>query len=182
MRRSSIRMTPRSSIAFVLCMTSGGLIRSALPTMRTHHHRSSSFLLFFFYATSPIETEVCATVTGGCGMDFLPSSRTKDDYGVKSISAINAEKVKIDIDMFRITNADITDATIAAFKRGVPVRMIVDASEYSNPNRVWVRYNVDRLFAAGVPLKITRHGGQNHEKAVLLYGQGLTIWGSSNWS
>jgi hypothetical protein len=134
------------------------------------------------YATYPIETEVCATVTGGCGMDFLPSSRSKDDYGVKSISAINAEKVKLDIDMFRITNASITDATIAAFNRGVPVRMIVDASEYSNPARVWVRYNVDRLFAAGVPLKITKHGGQNHEKSLLFYGQGLTVWGSSNWS
>lgn len=145
-------------------------------------HTSPPFQLVPSYATYPIETELCATVTGGCGMDFLPSARSKDDYGVKSISAINAEKVKLDIDMFRITNADITDATIAAFKRGVPVRMIVDASEYSNPNRVWVRYNVDRLFAAGVPLKITKHGGQNHEKAVLLYGQGLTIWGSSNWS
>jgi len=134
------------------------------------------------YATYPIETEVCATVTGGCGMDFLPSPNSKNDYGIKSISAINAEKVKLDIDMFRITNADITNATIAAFKRGVPVRMIVDASEYSNTDRVWVRYNVDRLFAAGVPLKITRHGGQNHEKSLLFYGQGLAVWGSSNWS
>ena len=134
------------------------------------------------YATYPIETEICATVTGGCGMDFLPSPKTKDDYGVKSISAINAEKTKLDIDMFRITNEDITNATIAAFKRGVPVRMIVDSSEYSNTSRVWDRYNVDRLFAAGVPLKITRHGGQNHEKSLLFYGQGLTVWGSSNWS
>jgi len=145
-------------------------------------HTAPPFQLVPSYATYPIETEVCATVTGGCGMDFLPSSRTKDDYGVKSISAINAETKQLDIDMFRITNADITNATIAAFKRGVPVRMIVDASEYSNTDRVWVRYNVDRLFQAGIPLKITRHGGQNHEKSVLFYGQGLTVWGSSNWS
>lgn len=134
------------------------------------------------YATYPIEYEVCASVTDGCGMDFLPSSKSKDDYGVKSISAINAEKVKLDIDMFRITNASITDATIAAFRRGVPIRLIVDSSEYSNPLRVWVRYNVDRLFAAGVPLKITRHGGENHEKSVLFYGQNLAVWGSSNWT
>ncbi|HEX3104506.1 MAG TPA: IPT/TIG domain-containing protein [Terriglobales bacterium] len=145
-------------------------------------HTAPPFQLVPSYATYPIETEVCATVTGGCGMDFLPSSRTKDDYGVKSISAINAETKQLDIDMFRITNADITNATIAAFKRGVPVRMIVDASEYSNTDRVWVRYNVDRLFQAGIPLKITRHGGQNHEKSLLFYGQGLTVWGSSNWS
>ena len=134
------------------------------------------------YATYPIDSQVCATVTGGCGMDFLPSSSSKNDYGVKSISAINAEKVKLDIDMFRITNAAITDATIAAFNRGVPVRLIVDSSEYSNPARVWDRYNVDRLFAAGVPLKITRHGGENHQKSLLFYGQSLAVWGSSNWS
>jgi phosphatidylserine/phosphatidylglycerophosphate/cardiolipin synthase-like enzyme len=134
------------------------------------------------YATYPIETEICASVAGGCGMDFLPSSKGTDDYGNKTISAIKAEKTQLDIDMFRVTNAAITDATIAAFKRGVPVRMIVDSSEYSNPARVWNRYNVDRLFAAGVPLKITRHGGENHEKSVLFHGQGLAVWGSSNWS
>lgn len=133
------------------------------------------------YAAYPIESEVCG-ILGGCGMDFLPSSKGANDYGNKSISAINAEKVKLDVDMFRITNAAITDATIAAFKRGVPVRLIVDSSEYSNPARVWDRYNVDRLFAAGVPLKITRHGGENHQKSLLFYGQGLAVWGSSNWS
>jgi len=133
------------------------------------------------YAIYPIESEVCAAVSDGCGMNFLPS-KAKDDYGTKSISAINAEKVKLDIDMFRITNASITDATIAAFRRGLPIRLIVDSSEYSNPVRVWDRYNVDRLFAAGVPLKMTRHGGENHEKSMIFYGQNLAVWGSSNWT
>jgi hypothetical protein len=134
------------------------------------------------YGIYPIETEACASVPNGCGMDFLPSSNSKDDYGLKTIAAMRAERTKLDIDMFRITNEDITNTTIAAFNRGIPVRLIVDSSEYLNTNRVWVRYNVDRMFVAGVPIKITKHNGQNHEKAVLLYGQGLTIWGSSNWS
>ena len=108
------------------------------------------------YATYPIESEACAVVPNGCGMDFLPSSNPKDDYGQKAMAAIRAEHTKLDIDMFRITNADITNTTIAAFNRGVPVRMIVDSSEYSNPLRVWVRYNVDRLFMAGIPIKINR--------------------------
>lgn len=148
----------------------------------TDYANTSGMQLVPSYAVYPIDSQVCATVTGGCGMDFLPSSKSRDDYGNKSMSAINAENVKLDVDMFRITNAAITDATIAAFRRGVPVRLIVDSSEYSNPARVWDRYNVDRLFAAGVPLKITRHGGENHEKSLLFYGQGLAVWGSSNWS
>jgi IPT/TIG domain-containing protein/phospholipase D-like protein len=35
---------------------------------------------------------------------------------------------------------------------------------------------------AGVPLKIPIHQGINHEKAVMLYGQSLTVFGSSNWT
>jgi hypothetical protein len=98
------------------------------------------------------------------------------------MAAMAAEKVKLDIDMFRITNAQIADATIKAFNRGIPIRMIVDSSEYRNPARAWDSYNVDRMFAAGVPLKITAHLGQNHEKSLILYGQAMTIWGSSNWT
>src|SRR5207248_7970490 len=89
----------------------------------------------------------------------------------------------LDVDMFRITNADITDTTIKAFTQGnLPIRLIVDSSEYRNPARVWDSYNVDRLFMAGIPIKITKHQGQNHEKSLLLYGQAMTVFGSSNWT
>jgi phosphatidylserine/phosphatidylglycerophosphate/cardiolipin synthase-like enzyme len=134
------------------------------------------------YATYPNYSESCAAVTAGCGMNFLPSSYWADNYLTKVQSAIGAEKVKLDIDMFRITNAAVTNSTISAFQRGLPIRMVVDWSEYVNNQRVWVRYNVDRLFMAGIPIKITRHGGQNHEKSMVFYGQGLTVWGSSNWT
>jgi phosphatidylserine/phosphatidylglycerophosphate/cardiolipin synthase-like enzyme len=134
------------------------------------------------YATYPIESEPCATVPNGCGLNFLPSPYWADNYLNKVQSALSAEKNKVDIDMFRITNAGVVDSVIAAFNRGLPIRMIIDSSEYSNPARVWDRYNVDRLFTAGVPLKITKHGGQNHEKSLLFYGQNMAVWGSSNWS
>jgi phosphatidylserine/phosphatidylglycerophosphate/cardiolipin synthase-like enzyme len=124
------------------------------------------------YPTYPINPE----------LDFLPSSLPNMDYGSRTMAAMGAEKVKLDIDMFRITNAQIADATIAAFKRGIPIRMIVDFSEYRNPARPWDSYNVDRMFMAGVPLKITAHLGQNHEKSLILYGQKMSIWGSSNWT
>ncbi len=124
------------------------------------------------YPTYPINPE----------LDFLPSATLSQDYGTKTMAAMTAEKVKLDIDMFRITNAQIADATIKAFNHGIPIRMIVDSSEYRNPARPWDSYNVDRMFAAGVPLKITAHLGQNHEKSLILYGQSMTVWGSSNWT
>ena len=43
-------------------------------------------------------------------------------------------------------------------------------------------YNIDRLHAAGVQIRMRKHRGLNHQKSVSLYGRGLTIFGSSNWS
>ena len=124
-------------------------------------------------------------------LNFLPTAISSQSYGNKVMAAINAEKLKLDVDMYRITNQPISDTTIKAFNRGVAIRMIVDSSEYRNPARFWVAYNVDRLFMAGIPLKITNHMGQNHEKSLLFYGQPaptgqplkkMAVLGSSNWT
>jgi hypothetical protein len=41
---------------------------------------------------------------------------------------------------------------------------------------------MDRMFAAGVPMRVRASAGENHTKLILLYAQGLTIFGSSNWT
>jgi hypothetical protein len=38
------------------------------------------------------------------------------------------------------------------------------------------------MYMAGIPIRWQGHTGDNHEKLVLLYGQGQTIVGSSNWT
>src|SRR3954468_5133174 len=120
------------------------------------------------YPTYPIDPE----------MNFPP----QQNYATRAVALYNKETLKIDVHMFRITDARHTDAMIAAHKRGVPIRMIVDKSEYRQPERLWDSWNVDRLYAAGIPLRWQGHAGDNHEKLVLLYGQNLTIFGSSNWT
>src|SRR5439155_17295247 len=89
---------------------------------------------------------------------------------------------KIDVNMYRITQQAHSDAIIAAFRRGVPIRYLGETREYRDTGRIWVSWNMDRMFAAGVPMKVRVHDGENHEKVVLLYGQGLTVFGSSNWT
>src|SRR4051812_8154253 len=111
-------------------------------------------------------------------LNFPPSQ----NYATRAIAAYNKETVKIDAFMFRITDERHTNAIIAAKNRGVPVRLIVDASEYRNPKYLWDAFNVDRLYAAGVKLRWQGHAGDNHEKLVLLYGQAMSIFGSSNWT
>jgi phosphatidylserine/phosphatidylglycerophosphate/cardiolipin synthase-like enzyme/regulation of enolase protein 1 (concanavalin A-like superfamily) len=104
------------------------------------------------------------------------------DYAARSIGEYNRETHKIDAIMFRITDRRHTDAIIAAHARGVPVRLIVDKDEYRLPERLWDAWNIDRLYAEGIPIRWNVHQGVNHGKLVLLYGLGETVFGSSNWS
>src|SRR5215216_7185312 len=124
------------------------------------------------YPTFPINPE----------LNFPPSADSSQDFLTRTQQRFNAETQKIDIIMYRITNQGYADTTIAAAKRGVPVRLIHEPDEYRNLARQWDSWNVDRLHMAGVQIKMRKHLGLNHQKSVLLYGRGMTIFGSSNWT
>jgi PLD-like domain len=111
-------------------------------------------------------------------MNFPPSV----SYRNRAVAGYNAESTAIDVNMFRITDRAHTDAIIAAVQRGVKVRLITEQEEYRNPDRLWDSWNVDRMCAAGVAIRQRGHDGLNHEKVVLLRGQAMTIFGSSNWT
>lgn len=103
-------------------------------------------------------------------------------YRSRAIDAFNAENAAIDAAMFRITDERESNAMIAAVNRGIPVRVYTDSTEYRNPARVWDAANVDEMYHAGVEIRVDDHAGLNHEKLVMLRGQGMTIFGSSNWT
>lgn len=124
------------------------------------------------YATSAISAD----------LNFPPTPDGSQDFLVRTQQNFNAETQKIDIIMYRITNDGYTNATIAARQRGIPVRLIHEPNEYRNPERQWDSWNVDRLHMAGVQIKMRKHLGLNHQKSVLLYSKGMTIFGSSNWT
>ncbi len=115
-------------------------------------------------------------------LNFPPSQ----DFGARSVKAYKAEAQtaikKIDVIMYRITDRRHTDALINLFGQGVAVRLIGDHKQYRSPSRLWDAWNIDRLYAAGIPIRMNAHLGINHDKLVLLYGQGMTIFGSSNWT
>ena len=115
-------------------------------------------------------------------LNFPPSPDGTEDYYNRTALNMNSEAQKIDIIMYRITNQRFTDTTIAAIQRGVLVRLIHEPNEYRNPARQWDSWNIDRMHMAGVQIKMRKHLGLNHQKSVLLYGRGMTIFGSSNWT
>ncbi|MCU1382881.1 MAG: hypothetical protein JWL71_1578 [Acidobacteria bacterium] len=113
-----------------------------------------------------------------------------EDYALRLLKRYPKENQAIDVIMYRITDERETNALITAMQRGIPVRLISDLKEYRLPSRQWVSYNLDKLYAAGVPLRVRGHLGLNHQKLVLFYhntpatgpAAPLAVFGSSNWT
>src|SRR5215204_6510169 len=120
-------------------------------------------------------------------INFLPNHDLAEDYGTRTIAQIDQENQRIDLTMYRITDVRICDALLRAVARGVPVRLLAEPDEYRfDKSRLGAEltgpYNIDRMHAAGVQIKMRKHLGLNHQKSLSLYGRGLTIFGSANWS
>ena len=111
-------------------------------------------------------------------LNFPPA----ESYANRATGRYNRETAKIDVIMYRITDRRHTDAMIAAKNRGIPIRLISDPQQYRDVNRLWDSWNIDRMYMAGIPIKMRAHQGLNHEKLVLLYSQRMSIFGSSNWT
>jgi hypothetical protein len=120
-------------------------------------------------------------------MNFLPNPNPAEDYRARVITQIDQENQRIDLTMYRVTDVGICDALIRAVARGVPVRLLAEPDEYRfdatklGPELTGP-YNIDRMYTAGVEIRMRKHLGLTHQKSVLLYARGLTIFGSSNWS
>src|SRR3954470_1005330 len=111
-------------------------------------------------------------------LNFPPDEGYRD----RAVAAYEAEPTKIDVQMFRITDGSHPDAMLRALARGVPVRLITDEIEYRNTLRLMDSYYVDLMWARGVDVRFDGHEGIDHEKAIALYGTGMSIVGSSNWT
>jgi phosphatidylserine/phosphatidylglycerophosphate/cardiolipin synthase-like enzyme len=120
------------------------------------------------YPTFPIDPE----------LQFGPAT----SYTDRALALYAQEPVAIDVVMYRITQQKHSDAMIAARNRGVQVRIISEQNEYRNPARPWVAWNIDRMWKAGVTIRMRGHAGLNHQKSVILHGLRTVIFGSSNWT
>src|SRR3954464_4927731 len=139
--------------------------------------------------TSTTEFANYANVTGALTRSFATSTidpelnfPPDESYRTRAVNAYAQEPQAIDVLMFRITDEAHTFGLVNALARNVPVRLITDEQEYRNPARLFDSYNVDRLWYAGVQVRLDGHQGIKHEKAILLRGRGMSIFGSSNWT
>src|SRR5207248_3424560 len=112
---------------------------------------------YVVYANVSSRVRVYPTYTISADMNFPPGQ----DYANRAVTKYNAENVKIDVVMYRVTDQRHTNAMIAALGRGVPVRYIGETREYRDPGRLWVSYNMDRMYAAGIPMRVRASDGEN---------------------
>ena len=91
------------------------------------------------------------------------------DFNNRLVQEINNESSAIKFVIYRLTVDNITKALSSKFQSGVPMQLIVEPTEYLN--RKWPEFwlthaNIDKLWAAGVPIKQRQHDGAHaHEDA-----------------
>jgi hypothetical protein len=100
------------------------------------------------------------------------------DYCYKNIvePALRRAQESIDVAMFFLTHKRATGELIKAHRRGVAVRVILDATAAGNG---YTKHELLRV--AGVPVKVENWGAKMHMKCALIDGKSL-ILGSMNWT
>jgi phosphatidylserine/phosphatidylglycerophosphate/cardiolipin synthase-like enzyme len=96
---------------------------------------------------------------------------------------INAETQGIDMVLYRLTVPNITSALVNRLNAGVPVRIIVEPTQYRQkdwPEYELTRARVDQLWVAGAQIKKRVHQGLTHMKVLITSRYGMH--GSSNFT
>jgi regulation of enolase protein 1 (concanavalin A-like superfamily) len=118
---------------------------------------------------------------------IIDTARLEDDYPVPSdlilsqgssfnnrlIQEINNETQSLTLVVYRLNVANITNALLSKWSNGtsgVGVRILLESSEYVN--RKWPEFwlthaYIDKLWAAGVPIKWRAHTGLTHMKTLV---------------
>jgi hypothetical protein len=92
------------------------------------------------------------------------------DFNNRLTQEITVEPSGVDIIVYRLEVDNITQALLNKFQGGIPVRVIVDKGQYTNPlyPEYWLTHaNIDKLWAAGVPILQNNHTGVTHMKTLI---------------
>ncbi|MCH8828486.1 MAG: hypothetical protein IID45_02800, partial [Planctomycetes bacterium] len=99
-----------------------------------------------------------------------------DDCPRRIGNLLRATKETAELCVFTITDDRISDEIIAAFRRGVAVRVISDDDKAND-----LGSDVNRLEKAGIPVRVDRTRYHMHHKFALFDGAKL-LTGSYNWT
>ena len=104
---------------------------------------------------------------------FLPEDK---NTAAEIINLINGAKEYIYVPIFYLTYQDYANALIRAKKRGVDVKVIVDATSVKNPSTVH-----KKLQKEGIEVKVENWGGKMHMKSLIVDNEYIVV-GSMNFT
>lgn len=100
----------------------------------------------------------------------------RGDAAKALLAQIRGAREQIDVAAFYLTHKDLARDLILAHRRGVKVRVILDATAAQN------QYSLHtRIRDAGIALKVENWGGKMHAKAAVIDGR-FVVAGSTNWT
>ena len=99
---------------------------------------------------------------------------------VPLIDLINKETQGIDVGVWFFKDDRFVQALVAAKKRGVPMRIIMDPR--ANATYPQNGPELDKLAAAGIPMRKRIAGDICHWKLMIFAGQGVVEWSGANFS
>ncbi len=108
------------------------------------------------------------------------------DFNNRLVQEINNESTAIKFVIYRLTVDNITNALLSKFQAGVPTQLIIEPNEYLNKKwpEFWLTHaNLDKLWAAGVPIKQRQHDGVTHMKMLVTsrYATNASSNFAANW-
>ncbi len=98
----------------------------------------------------------------------------------KLLAFINTEKVRLDFAFNLLEDQAITDAVIARHRAGVPVRVIMEPRR--NTTNPLNKTMIDRMRAAGVPIRQKPTGSIFHWKMFIFSGQQVVEFAATNFT
>jgi hypothetical protein len=92
------------------------------------------------------------------------------EFNNRLVQEINIEPTFLQFVIYRLTVDNITQALLSRWQNGVQMQLIMEPQEYLN--RKWPEFwlthaNIDKLWAAGIPIKQRAHEGLTHMKTLV---------------
>jgi hypothetical protein len=105
---------------------------------------------------------------------------TFEDCRADILKYIQQEKVQIDMGYWMMTDARYSNELVAAWQRGVKIRILMDP-RCSSSHSACTAQN-DQLRNAGIPMRNRIAGGILHWKMILFAGQGQVEFAGANYA
>ena len=100
----------------------------------------------------------------------------QDECWRRIVHLLDGARQRVDICVFTITDDRLSDAIVAAHRRGVAVRVLTDDEKAEDEGS-----DIERLHQAGIPLRTDRTMHHMHHKFAI-FDNGLLLNGSYNWT